>query len=76
MYEKFYFNSFLIVLSAFLGAFVSLIINNIWLMNQQLLIKISWVIMTFTIFLIGTMIILYLVIRSIGVIHQKSNQNP
>lgn len=76
MYEKFYFNSFLIVLSAFLGAFVSLIINNIWLMNQQLLIKISWIIMTFTIFLIGTMIILFLVIRHIGVIYQKSNQKP
>ena len=64
---KFYFNSFLITLSAFLGGIVSLAINNIWInSNWDLTYKISWSIMIFTLTLISTLLLLYIVIYSIG----------
>jgi len=66
-YVKFYFNSFLIAFSAFLGGILSLVINNIWLNDQtNLTNKLSWSIIIFTLTLMGVLLILYIVIYYIG----------
>lgn len=70
---KFYFESFLITFSAFMGGVLSLIINKIWLNTQNdLTNKISWSIMIFTLTLMIVLLILYLIIWYIGfMVHRE-----
>jgi hypothetical protein len=64
---KFYFESFLIAFSAFLGGIVSLVINYIWIdYGTNLATKISWSIMIFVLILMSVLLILYIVISYIG----------
>jgi len=69
---KFYFESFLITLSAFLGAIVALIINYLWFKeNISGIAKIGYIFCVFVLFLLLTLSLLYTVIYFIGYTSQK-----